>query len=76
MLVLSRKRNEELVIRDDIIVRILSIDGNKVRIGIDAPEDVKVFRGELVPPQISLAPDTTNEVSNDLPRQGPQAKAQ
>ena len=72
MLVLSRKRNEELVIRENIIVRVLSIDGNKVRLGIEAPDDVKVFRGELVPPQISLAPDTTDE--NNL--SGPRAAAQ
>jgi carbon storage regulator len=47
MLVLVRKRNESIVIGDDIEVRVLSIEGERVRIGIEAPRDVPVFRMEL-----------------------------
>lgn len=47
MLVLSRKRGEEIVIRDDIVVRIVSIRGDKVRFGITAPDDVPVHRREV-----------------------------
>ena len=47
MLVLTRKRNESIVIGDDIEVRVLSVVGEKVRIGIDAPRDVPVFRKEV-----------------------------
>ncbi len=47
MLVLSRKLNQEIVIGNGIKVRILKIKGNTVRLGIDAPRDVKVLRGEL-----------------------------
>ena len=47
MLVLTRKRNESIVIGDDIVVRILSVVGEKVRIGIEAPRDVPVFRKEV-----------------------------
>ena len=47
MLVLTRKRNESIVIGDDIEVRVLSVSGEKVRIGIEAPRDVPVFRMEV-----------------------------
>ena len=47
MLVLTRKRNESIVIGDDIEIRVLSVVGEKVRIGIEAPRDVPVFRMEV-----------------------------
>ena len=47
MLVLTRKRNESIVIGDDIEVSVLSVVGEKVRIGIDAPRDIPVFRKEV-----------------------------
>jgi len=47
MLVLTRKTNQSIMIGDDIEVSILSVAGDKVRIGIDAPRDVAVFRKEV-----------------------------
>ena len=47
MLVLSRKQNQEIVIGDNIKITVLKIKGNTIRLGIDAPRDVKVVRGEL-----------------------------
>jgi len=47
MLVLTRKTNQSIMIGDDIEVSILSVAGDKVRIGIDAPRDVPVFRKEV-----------------------------
>ena len=47
MLVLTRKRNESIVIGDDIEVTVLSVAGEKVRIGIEAPRDIPVFRKEV-----------------------------
>ena len=47
MLVLTRQRNESIVIGDDIEVRVLSVVGEKVRLGIQAPRDVPVFRKEV-----------------------------
>ena len=47
MLVLSRKEGEKLVIGDNITLVISKISGNRVTVGIEAPADVKVFRGEL-----------------------------
>lgn len=48
MLVLSRKPNEEIVIAGNIRVKILEIKGNRVRLGISAPEDVAVHRQEVL----------------------------
>ena len=47
MLVLTRKLNEEILIGDDIKVTLIRVRGNTVRIGIEAPRDVRIVRGEL-----------------------------
>lgn len=47
MLVLSRKKNEQIVIGDDIVLTLVDIRGDKVRIGIDAPKEVTVHRREV-----------------------------
>ncbi len=48
MLVLTRKAGESLYIGDDIKISIVGIDGDKVRVGIEAPESKRVFREELL----------------------------
>ena len=48
MLVLSRKLYETFVIGENVTVKILSIERGRVKIGIVAPESVKVLRGELM----------------------------
>ena len=47
MLILSRKINEKIMIGDNIAVSIIEIRGDQVRIGVDAPKSVKVFRQEV-----------------------------
>jgi carbon storage regulator len=47
MLVLTRKSNQSIMIGDDIEVSVLSVVGEKVRVGIQAPPDVPVFRTEI-----------------------------
>ena len=47
MLILSRRVGESLMIGDDITINVLSIQGNQVRIGIEAPRDVEVHREEI-----------------------------
>jgi len=47
MLVLTRKSNQSIMIGDDVKVSVLSVIGEKVRIGIEAPTDVPVFRTEI-----------------------------
>lgn len=47
MLVLTRKSNQSIMIGDEIEVSVLSILGDKVRVGIQAPRDIPVFRKEV-----------------------------
>ena len=47
MLVLTRKPNQSIMIGDDIEVSVLSVVGEKVRIGIQAPQEIPVFRKEI-----------------------------
>ena len=47
MLVLSRKKNESIVINDNIIVVVVDVRGDKVRLGVNAPSDVTVHRKEV-----------------------------
>lgn len=56
MLVLSRKLGEKIVIGDNIVVTVVKIDRNQIRIGIEAPHDVPVYREEILPAR----PDAAN----------------
>jgi carbon storage regulator len=47
MLVLSRHRDESIMIGDDVVITIVDIRGDKVRLGIDAPQDIPVHRREV-----------------------------
>ena len=47
MLVLTRQKNESIMIGDDVEVTLLEVRGDKVRLGIRAPADVRVFRKEI-----------------------------
>lgn len=47
MLVLSRKRDEKIVIGDNIVITVIEVRGDKVRLGIEAPSDVPVHRQEV-----------------------------
>ena len=47
MLVLTRKKDQTLVIGDDIEITVLDIQGDQIRIGIEAPKNIKVFRKEI-----------------------------
>ncbi len=47
MLILSRKPNQSIVINDDIVVTVLGVQGDKVRLGIDAPLEIPVHRQEV-----------------------------
>ena len=47
MLVLSRHRDESIMIGDDVVITIVDIRGDKVRLGIDAPQHIPVHRQEV-----------------------------
>jgi carbon storage regulator len=53
MLVLSRKINERIVIDGDIVVEVVKVEGGQVRLGIEAPKHIKVFRQEILSKQLS-----------------------
>ena len=47
MLVLSRHRDESIMIGDEVVITVVDIRGDKVRLGIDAPQDIPVHRQEV-----------------------------
>jgi len=49
MLVLTRKIGERVIIGDDVVITVLEARNDKVRLGIDAPADVPVYREEIAP---------------------------
>lgn len=48
MLVLSRRKNQSIVIGDNIEISVVDIQGDVIRIGIDAPKEVSIYRKELL----------------------------
>ena len=59
MLVLSRKRGEQIVLGDDVVITVVDIRGDKVRLGIEAPMDVSVHRREVYDAIRRSLPDET-----------------
>jgi carbon storage regulator len=49
MLVLSRKLGEKILVGDSIVLTVVKIDRNQIRLGIEAPPDVAIFREEIRP---------------------------
>lgn len=64
MLVLSRKKNESIVINDDITIVVVEIRGDKVRLGVEAPKEVPVHRNEVYE-----AIRRNQQMANDQPRE-------
>jgi len=71
MLILTRRVGETVVIGEDIVVTVLSIKGNQVRIGVQAPKEVSVHREELLKRQREPAAQTlsaTAATDGDAPK--------
>lgn len=49
MLVLSRRDGEQILVGEDVVIKVLSIAGGRVRVGIEAPRHVSIRRSELAP---------------------------
>jgi carbon storage regulator len=70
VLVLSRKTNERVMIGPDIILTVIEIDAHRVRLGIEAPPETKIWREELlarvraVPPEEPTAPPTEDRLGD------------
>jgi len=47
MLVLTRKPRQQIMIADNIVINVVEVQGDNVRIAIDAPRDIKIYRGEI-----------------------------
>lgn len=47
MLILTRKKDESIIIDGKIEIKIIAVDGDKIRLGIDAPREVEIYRKEL-----------------------------
>lgn len=63
MLVLSRKLGEKIFIGENICITVVDIDRGKIRLGIEAPRDVPIYRQELLP----LKADATTPPASVLP---------
>ena len=69
MLVLTRKSNQSIMIGDEIEISVLSVVGDKVRIGIQAPRDIPVFRREVyLEIQRETADQAADSDASDLER--------
>jgi len=73
MLVLSRKKDESIVINNEITIVVVEIRGDKVRLGIEAPKDVPVHRREVFD---AIARDGVGTVSSPSPTTSGEAKAE
>ena len=65
MLVLSRKEGEQLVIGDNIVLTINRISGNRVALGIEAPREIRIVRGELERHEVSAGGTAPSAMSID-----------
>jgi carbon storage regulator len=70
MLVLSRKRDESIVIDGNIVITIVDIRGDKVRLGIEAPSTVPVHRKEVYDAVQRETAQTSAEPANPAPKAG------
>ena len=62
VLVLTRKREQSIVIGDNVEIMVLGVSGDKVRLGITAPREVEVFRKEVIDERGNKKPDAEVDV--------------
>lgn len=72
MLVLTRKINEKIMIGNDVVVTIVKVDCGKVRVGIEAPADIAVYREEVIKKAAdAVASRDLHPPTEDVPRAAP-----
>jgi carbon storage regulator len=75
MLVLTRRKNQSIVIGDQIVVTVLEVKGDQIRLGITAPRDVQVYREELLADltaanRSAVLPEATAAAAPPVPGRG------
>lgn len=75
MLVLSRKKNESIVINDDITIVVVEIRGDKVRLGIEAPKEVPVHRNEVYEAIRNSQAAASDAAADEVPPTGQTAES-
>lgn len=63
MLVLTRRRNESVILNENIEITILEIDGDQVKIGIKAPKEVEILRKEII---VKIEEENMNALKGNL----------
>jgi carbon storage regulator len=63
MLVLTRKKNESLILNENIEITVLGIDGDQIKLGIKAPKEVQILRKEIV---IKTENENLNALNNNI----------
>lgn len=75
MLIITRRPGEKLMIGDDVVVEVIEVSGQSVRIGIEAPKSVRVYREEIYTAvkaeNAAAAASSPGQVPEDLPAKGP-----
>jgi len=64
MLILTRKKDETIVVRNDVRIKVLGVSGNQVKIGIDAPREIRILRDELIEADKAKAKESTKKPSD------------
>ncbi len=71
MLILTRKKNEQIVINDNIKITIVDCCSDHVKLGIEAPRDVKIFRNEVYE---AIEAENKDAIGGEIPQLGSLAK--
>lgn len=74
MLALTRKPGQQIMIGDDIVINVVDVKGDNVRIAVDAPKRIKIYRGELYAAIANENKKAAEELENNLDLSGIVAK--
>lgn len=69
MLVLSRKKNESIIIDGKIVITVIEVRGDKVRLGIQAPREIPIHRSEVYEALMQLSEQDSSEDETSIPNE-------
>jgi carbon storage regulator len=67
MLVLSRRNGEQILVGDNVVIKVLAVRNGRVRVGIEAPREVQVRRGELLTKDVFVTPLRDQNSQTSIP---------